>query len=217
MKKTLPAAMAYLFCAIACLFSATAAAQNWPEKPIRIISAYPPGGAADLLARLVNNRMKELLGQPVVVENRGGAGGAIGMDAMAKSAPDGHTLAFSAISPVTLLPHVGKVPYDALRDIAPAASEVMSRCTSLSNRSRTKLTKASSCTRKSRNNASAVSSVIFTVYILVLHVSKKCVSLFQGPRVPNIVSRRIIRKPQQTDHYLYRFYSLIYFGRIVRF
>jgi tripartite-type tricarboxylate transporter receptor subunit TctC len=62
----------------------------------------------------------------VLVENRGGAGGAIGMDAMAKSAPDGHTIAFGAISPLTLLPHVGKVPYDALKDIAPAASVMYS-------------------------------------------------------------------------------------------
>src|SRR6185436_7716136 len=71
-------------------------------------------------------KLAPALGQQVLVENRGGAGGAIGMDAMAKSAPDGHTIAFSAISPLTLLPHVGRVPYDALRDIVPLASVMYS-------------------------------------------------------------------------------------------
>jgi tripartite-type tricarboxylate transporter receptor subunit TctC len=99
-----------------------AAAQTFPSKPIRIIVVYPPGGTSDAAARLLAEKLAPALGQQVLVENRGGAGGAIGMDAMAKSAPDGHTIAFSAISPLTLLPHVGKVPYDALQDVAPLAS-----------------------------------------------------------------------------------------------
>jgi tripartite-type tricarboxylate transporter receptor subunit TctC len=103
-----------------------AAAQTFPSKPLRIVVVYPPGGTSDAVTRLLAEKMSSALGQPVLVENRGGAGGALGMDAMAKSAPDGHTLAFSAISPVTLLPHVGKVPYDALKDIAPLASVMYS-------------------------------------------------------------------------------------------
>jgi len=78
------------------------------------------------VTRLLAEKMAPALGQAVLVENRGGAGGALGMDAMAKSVPDGHTLAFSAISPLTLLPHVGKVPYDPLRDIAAVASVMVS-------------------------------------------------------------------------------------------
>jgi tripartite-type tricarboxylate transporter receptor subunit TctC len=114
--------------ALAALLAAAFAAQAqvFPSRPIRVIVVYPPGGTSDAVARLLAEKLAPSLGQPVLVENRGGAGGAIGMDAMAKSAPDGHTLAFSAVSPVTLLPHVGKVPYDALRDIAPLASVMYS-------------------------------------------------------------------------------------------
>ena len=101
-------------------------AQTFPSKPVRIIVVYPPGGTSDAVTRLLAEKLAPALGQQVLVENRGGAGGAIGMDAMAKSAPDGHTLAFGAISPITLLPHVGKVPYDALKDIAPVASVMYS-------------------------------------------------------------------------------------------
>jgi len=114
----------WLLCAA--LFALPASAQTFPSRPLRIIVVYPPGGTSDVVARLLAEKLSPRLGQQVLVENRGGAGGAIGMDAMAKSAPDGHTLAFSAISPLTLLPHVGKVPYDALKDIAPVASVMVS-------------------------------------------------------------------------------------------
>jgi tripartite-type tricarboxylate transporter receptor subunit TctC len=101
-------------------------AQTFPTKPLRIIVVYPPGGTSDAVTRLIAEKLSTSLGQQVLVENRGGAGGALGMDAMAKSAPDGHVFAFGAISPVTLLPHVGRVPYDALADIAPLASVMIS-------------------------------------------------------------------------------------------
>jgi tripartite-type tricarboxylate transporter receptor subunit TctC len=110
----------------AALLASPAAAQTFPSKPVRIIVVYPPGGTSDAVTRLLAEKLAPALGQQVLVENRGGAGGAIGMDAMAKSAPDGHTIAFSAISPLTLLPHVGKVPYDALKDVAPLASVMYS-------------------------------------------------------------------------------------------
>jgi tripartite-type tricarboxylate transporter receptor subunit TctC len=110
----------------AAAFAFAAAAQTFPSKPVRIIVVYPPGGTSDAVSRLLAERLAAPLGQQVVVENRGGAGGAIGMDAMAKSAPDGHTIAFGAISPLTLLPHVGKVPYDALKDVTPLASVMYS-------------------------------------------------------------------------------------------
>ncbi|HWA39724.1 MAG TPA: tripartite tricarboxylate transporter substrate binding protein [Burkholderiales bacterium] len=115
-----------LLAAAALAASLPASAQSFPAKPVRVIVVYPPGGISDGVARLLAEKMSPGLGQQVVVENRGGAGGAIGMDAMAKSAPDGHTIAFGAISPLTLLPHVGKVPYDALADIVPLASVMYS-------------------------------------------------------------------------------------------
>jgi tripartite-type tricarboxylate transporter receptor subunit TctC len=116
----------FLLALLSLLASCTVAGQTFPVKPIRIIVVYPPGGTSDAVTRLLAEKLSPALGQPVLVENRGGAGGAIGMDAMAKSAPDGHTLAFSAISPLTLLPHVGKLPYDPLQDIAPLASVMYS-------------------------------------------------------------------------------------------
>ena len=111
---------------LAFILAFPAAAQSFPSKPVRIIVVYPPGGTSDAVTRLIAEKLSSPLGQQVLVENRGGAGGALGMEAMAKSAPDGHTLAFGAISPLTLLPHVGKVPYDPLKDVTPVASVMIS-------------------------------------------------------------------------------------------
>ena len=101
-------------------------AQSWPARPIRITVAYPPGGVADNLARLLADRLTPVLGQTVLVDNKAGASGSIGMEAVAKAAPDGYALGFSAISPLTLTPHLGKSPFDPLRDIAPVASVIAS-------------------------------------------------------------------------------------------
>ena len=98
----------------------------WPAKPVRIIVPYAPGGTSDAAARLLADRLAPVLGQPVVVENRAGASGTTGMDALAKAAPDGHTIAFAAISPLTLNPHLQKVPYDPLKDVVPFASVMYS-------------------------------------------------------------------------------------------
>ena len=111
---------------LAILLAPPAAAQTFPSKPVRIIVVYPPGGTSDAVTRLIAEKLSPALGQQVVVENKGGAGGALGIEAMAKSAPDGHALAFGAISPLTLLPHVGKVPYDPIRDVTPVASVMIS-------------------------------------------------------------------------------------------
>src|SRR3954468_16156673 len=101
-------------------------AQSWPARPLRIIVPYPTGGISDLVARAIGDRLAAALGQPVIVENRAGASGTIGMGALAKAQPDGYTLAFSAISPLTLSPFVGKVPYDAEKDFTPVASVMVS-------------------------------------------------------------------------------------------
>jgi tripartite-type tricarboxylate transporter receptor subunit TctC len=94
----------------------------WPNRPVRLIVVYPPGGVSDGMARMLAEPLAQLLGVPVLIENRAGAGGSIGMDALARAVPDGCTLAFSAISPITLHPLVAHVAYDPLRAFAPVAS-----------------------------------------------------------------------------------------------
>jgi tripartite-type tricarboxylate transporter receptor subunit TctC len=112
-------------CAAAAVLAAPAAwAQSYPSKTIRIVAPYTAGGAVDLLSRYLCDRFPAAMGQPCVVENRTGAGGMIGFDAVAKAEPDGHTLVMApnnlAIIPVlpSLYP---KVPYDTLKDLAPVA------------------------------------------------------------------------------------------------
>ncbi len=94
----------------------------WPQKPLRLIVVYPPGGLSDDMARAIAEKLAVRLEVPVRVENRAGSGGSIGMEVVAKAPPDGHTLAFSAISPLSLNPQLSKVNYDPFRDIAPVAS-----------------------------------------------------------------------------------------------
>lgn len=100
-------------------FAAATIAQNYPAKPVRIIVMYGPGSTIDIMARLIAPKLTEALGQPVIVENRAGAGGAIGMDFAAKSAPDGHTLTIGATGPSVTNPLLyPKTPFDPLRDFA---------------------------------------------------------------------------------------------------
>jgi len=98
----------------------------WPARNIRIIVGYPPGGVSDNISRALADKLSAQLGTPVVVENRAGAGGSIGMDAVAKAAPDGYTLGFSSISPLALNPHLSKLAYDPAKDITPVASVMYS-------------------------------------------------------------------------------------------
>ena len=104
------------------LLSGAAAAQDYPNRPIRLIVTVPPGGAADFIARLVGGKLSESLGQPVLVENRGGAGGTIATDAVAKAAPDGYTLLQNSITTHGVGPHLySKLPYDPVKDFAPVS------------------------------------------------------------------------------------------------
>ena len=96
-----------------------AQAQEWPTRPIRVIVPFPAGGTTDMLARLYANRLSETLGQSMLVENRGGGGGSIGADVVAKAAPDGHTLLFHNLTFVTTtsaLQFINRAPHDIERD-----------------------------------------------------------------------------------------------------
>ena len=107
------------------LISGTAFAQPYPSKPVRFIVSFPPGGSSDLIARAIAPHMSSRLGQPVVVENRGGAGGMIGVDAVAKSAPDGYTIGLAAAgalsSNISLYPTMPFHPEKDLVHVSPLA------------------------------------------------------------------------------------------------
>ena len=101
------------------LLPALASAQDFPNKPIKLIVPFPPGGPNDIIARVVGQRMSELIKQPVVIDNRGGQGGVLGTDAVAKAAPDGYTIGIVSASSLVINPTMEKVPYDVARDFAP--------------------------------------------------------------------------------------------------
>src|SRR5512133_184389 len=107
----------------ACVSSTAIAAEPttaYPSKPLRLIVPFPPGGPADVLARVVGDKIGASMGKPVVVENRAGAGGNIGMEQVAKAAPDGYTLALAPAGNLTVNPSLYRnVPYDVAKDFAP--------------------------------------------------------------------------------------------------
>jgi tripartite-type tricarboxylate transporter receptor subunit TctC len=111
---------------LALALCATAGAQTYPSKPIRFVVSFPPGGSSDLIARAIAPYVSNRLGQPVVVENKPGAGGMIGVDAVAKAAPDGYTVGLAAAgalsSNVSLYP---KMPFDPQKDLAPISTLAM--------------------------------------------------------------------------------------------
>jgi tripartite-type tricarboxylate transporter receptor subunit TctC len=104
------------------LADAASAQGVYPSKPIRMIVPFPPGGGTDILSRLVANKLTESVGWQIVVDNRGGAGGNIGLDAAAKAAPDGYTMVMGQTSNLTINPSLySKLPYDSLRDFTPVS------------------------------------------------------------------------------------------------
>ncbi|HET9350034.1 MAG TPA: tripartite tricarboxylate transporter substrate-binding protein, partial [Burkholderiales bacterium] len=118
MKKT----VAFLFGA---LIAASALAQPWPQKPVRFIVPFPPGGATDISARLLGEKLTQIWGQTVVIENRGGAGGGVGAAEAARAAPDGYTLFFPSGSVVTANQHVyAKLAYHPEKDFIPVTKVV---------------------------------------------------------------------------------------------
>ncbi len=109
------------FCtaALLAMWTAGALAQGFPSKPLRIVVPFPAGGPTDIVARLIAVKLTEVMGQQAVVENRAGANGLIGVDSVAKSAPDGYTMAMTTASPVAISPAVyPKMPFDTMRDFA---------------------------------------------------------------------------------------------------
>ena len=96
-------------------------AQQWPAKTIRVVVNFPAGGTTDMMARAWTQKLSEALGQPVIIENRGGAGGNVGMEVVARAAPDGYTLLASSGSPVVIGQHLYKLSFDIGRDLAPIA------------------------------------------------------------------------------------------------
>ncbi len=99
---------------------ASSPAQDYPARPVRIVAATPPGGPVDLVARLMAQKLSEVYGRPVVVENRAGAGGVVGADYVAKSQPDGYTLLVASPATLCIAPAIQpKLPYDSIRDFAP--------------------------------------------------------------------------------------------------
>lgn len=120
----MPATRRTLLAAAGALLAAPALGQgSWPERNIRIIVPLSPGGIADILTRMVAEHLTTRLGRPVVVENRTGAGGAIGMEAVARAAPDGHTLGMGNIAANAILPALtrGRLSYDPVRDFTPVS------------------------------------------------------------------------------------------------
>jgi tripartite-type tricarboxylate transporter receptor subunit TctC len=123
MRATLAVLVALLAIAGAQLDGAWA--QTYPTKPIKVIVPFPPGDTTDVMSRLIGPKVQERLGQPFIVENRAGASGMLGLDLVAKSAPDGYTLGAGQGGNLAVLPHTSKnVPYNVLKDFAPIAISI---------------------------------------------------------------------------------------------
>ncbi len=119
MKRLLPAAAALLFA------GAALAQSDFPGRTITMLVGFAPGGATDTAARIIARKLAENLGQPVVVENRAGAGGNIAHQAVAIAPPDGYTILLGSVGPLSVAPHlIAKLPYDPLKDLAPLTMAV---------------------------------------------------------------------------------------------
>jgi tripartite-type tricarboxylate transporter receptor subunit TctC len=118
-SRKLPFAFFKLALGLFLLLPSLAAAQTFPAKPIKLIVPFPAGGPNDIIARVIGQRMSELSGQPVLIDNRGGQAGVLGTDAVAKAAPDGYTIAITSAGALAISPSMEKVAYDTLADLAP--------------------------------------------------------------------------------------------------
>ena len=112
-------ALKALLIGLTLLCPTSAMAQDFPNKPIRLIVPFPPGGPNDIIARVVGQRMSEILKQSVIIENRSGQGGVAGTDTIAKSPPDGYTIAITSAGALAISPSMEKVSYETLKDLQP--------------------------------------------------------------------------------------------------
>lgn len=103
------------------LFAGAVAAQAYPNRAVKVVVPWPPGQATDIAARVVAERLQTALGQPFVIENKPGAGGAIGSEQVAKAAPDGYTLLAASSGPLSIMPNLQKTPYEPLKDFGPVS------------------------------------------------------------------------------------------------
>jgi tripartite-type tricarboxylate transporter receptor subunit TctC len=110
-----------LLAGVAAWAGAARAQPRWPARPVHLVLAYPPGGVSDAVARELAQDLSQRLGEPVLLEHRPGVGGSLAMSHLARSAPDGHTLCFCAITPLTL-PQAGSLPFDPRKDVVPVVS-----------------------------------------------------------------------------------------------
>ncbi|HTE14959.1 MAG TPA: tripartite tricarboxylate transporter substrate binding protein, partial [Burkholderiales bacterium] len=120
-------ALSLIAVATATMYLAPAAthAQGYPNKPIRMIVPFPPGGGVDFVGRVVGQKLGERLGQQIAIDNRAGANGIVGLQALMAAAPDGYTIAAVSAGPLACNPHLySKLPYDTLRDFTPIANMI---------------------------------------------------------------------------------------------
>jgi tripartite-type tricarboxylate transporter receptor subunit TctC len=101
------------------LAASAASAQTWPDKPLKFVMSAPAGSSIDVLGRTIADKLKDKLGQPVVVENKPAAGGTVAVEEVAKSAPDGYTMVLAFNGPLSITPLLRKVPYDVAKDLTP--------------------------------------------------------------------------------------------------
>jgi tripartite-type tricarboxylate transporter receptor subunit TctC len=111
--------IARLLAMLAVAGTSAALAQGYPNRPIKVIVPWPPGQTTDIAARMVSEKLVPVLGQPLVIDNRPGAGGLIGTEAASKAAHDGYTLLAGSVGPISIMPNVRKVPYDPVKDFSP--------------------------------------------------------------------------------------------------
>ena len=111
--------MKSLLLAVLAFSAGTVFAQAYPNKPVKVVVPWPPGQATDLAARIVAEKLSQQLGQQFIIENKPGAGGAIGTEQVVKSLPDGYTLLAASSGPISIMPNLQKTPYEPLSDLAP--------------------------------------------------------------------------------------------------
>jgi tripartite-type tricarboxylate transporter receptor subunit TctC len=121
MRSAWIAALSGVAASLVCMQGSSVLAQEYPTKPVRFLSGQPPGGATDLFARMVAQKLNETWKHPVIVEHRAGASGSIAAELTAKAPPDGHTLLFSTAGQIVMNPHLMKLNHDPVTDLAPVA------------------------------------------------------------------------------------------------